>query len=75
MLFKFAMTSATLALQGKLVRDWGFAIRQGVIGTAIGAGLFAGSFLLGAPLLVSTVLAAGVTGFITPILFKDLKAA
>ncbi|MEM6530971.1 MAG: hypothetical protein AAF654_00035 [Myxococcota bacterium] len=75
MLFKFAMTSMTLALNGKLVRDWPWVIRRGIAGAALGAVLFAVPALLGAPLLVSVPISAGAVGFVMPFLFRNMKAA
>ncbi|MEO1171518.1 MAG: hypothetical protein AAFX94_05625 [Myxococcota bacterium] len=75
MLFKFAMTSMNLALNGKLVRNWPWVIRRGIAGAALGGVLFAVPAYLGAPLLVSVTVSAGVVGFVMPFMFKDMKAA
>lgn len=69
-----AFDSAKLFLSGKLFKDNAKVVRQLAIGAGAGAlvvivvGLFA-------PMWVAAVLGGGVSGFLQPILFKDLKYA
>ena len=69
-----AIDSAKLFFSGKLFKDNGQAMRQLAIGAGAGAvivvvvGLFA-------PMWLAAVLGGAVSGFLQPILFKDLKYA
>ena len=69
-----AIDSAKLLVSGKLFRDNGKALRQLAVGAGAGAvvvvvvGLFA-------PMWLAAVLGGAVSGFLQPILFKDLKYA
>ncbi|PHQ93549.1 MAG: hypothetical protein COB40_13970 [Marinosulfonomonas sp.] len=69
-----AMNSAKLFFTGKLFKDLPKVIRQMLVGGAAGvvAGVIVGQF---APLWAAALVAGAVSGFIQPILFKDLKYA
>lgn len=70
-----AIISFKLLLRGKLFRDPAFVVRQGFLAVAITGGAIVGLRLLHLPLLAAVVIGAFVGGFLTPYLFKDLKAA
>jgi len=69
-----AIDSAKLLLAGKLFQDNTKVYRQLAIGTGAGALaiLIIGQF---APVWLAVVFGGGLSGFLQPILFKDLKYA
>jgi len=74
-MFQFAIHSARLLFEGKLFADPGWVLRQGLVVTA---GVLAVFFVLGAigvPLLANVIVTSLAGGFVTPFLFKDLRAA
>jgi ABC-type uncharacterized transport system permease subunit len=74
-LLDFMTASARLALEGQLVKDLPDTVVRvagaGALGTAVGVTLVAA----GAPLWVGTLVGAGVGGFVTPYLLRDIKIA
>lgn len=73
-MFGMAMNSAKLFFAGKLFKDNSKVIRQMLMGAGAGivAGVIVGQF---APVWLAALVAGAVSGFIQPILFKDLKYA
>ena len=69
-----AIESAKLFLSGKLFKDNAKVMRQLAIGAGVGAVVVV---LVGqaAPLWLAAVAGGAVSGFLQPILFKDLKYA
>lgn len=73
-MLEMAFSSAKLFFAGKLFKDNSKVIRQMLMGAGVGivAGVIVGQF---APIWAATLVAGAVSGFIQPILFKDLKYA
>lgn len=69
-----AMNSAKLFVTGKLFQDYGKVIRQMLVAIAIGVVILYGIAQV-APLWAAAAVAGAVSGFLQPILFKDLKYA
>ncbi len=69
-----AMNSAKLFLTGKLFKDYKSVLRQMLIAIAVGVVLLYGIAQV-APIWVAAGVAGAVSGFLQPILFKDLKYA
>lgn len=73
-MFGMAMNSAKLFFTGKLFQDTSKVMRQLAVG--VGAGVVVivvvGQF---APVWVAAIAGGAVSGFLQPILFKDLKYA
>lgn len=69
-----AVDSAKLFLAGKLFKDNALVMRQLAIGGGIGAAVVVGVGLV-APIWAAAVAGGAVSGFLQPILFKDLKYA
>ncbi len=69
-----ALSSARLFLSGRLFKDNGKVIRQLAIGSGVGA-LVVIAIGLVAPAWLAAVAGGAVSGFLQPILFKDLKYA
>lgn len=69
-----AIDSAKLFIAGKLFKDNAKVTRQLAVGAAVGALVV---ILVGqvAPLWLAAVAGGAVSGFLQPILFKDLKYA
>ncbi len=69
-----AIDSAKLLLSGKLFKDNAKVMRQLAIGAGAGAVIV---IIVGqvAPLWLAAVAGGAVSGFLQPILFKDLKYA
>lgn len=74
MMIGTAVDSAKLLFAGKLFKDNGKAMRQLAIGAGAGAvaAIVVGQF---APIWLAAVVGGAVSGFLQPILFKDLKYA
>lgn len=72
-MFDMFKNSVILFLRGKLFQDMSAALRQAIIGIAVTALLCIILVTLGAPLLVSVLIAALIGGGLQPYLFKDLK--
>lgn len=73
-MLEMALNSAKLFLAGKLFQDLGKVIRQMVIAIVIGVVVLYGVSLV-APVWVAAIAGGAVSGFLQPILFKDLKYA
>ncbi|GHE01080.1 hypothetical protein U879_13170 [Defluviimonas sp. 20V17] len=69
-----ALNSAKLFLAGKLFQDLGKVIRQMLVAIVIGVAVVYGVSLV-APVWVAAIAGGAVSGFLQPILFKDLKYA
>lgn len=69
-----ALNSAKLFLAGKLFQDLGKVIRQMLVAIAVGVAVIYGVSLV-APVWVAAIAGGAVSGFLQPILFKDLKYA
>ena len=69
-----AFDSAKLMFAGKLFKDNGKAMRQLAIGAGVGAVfvIVVGQF---APMWVAAIVGGAASGFLQPVLFKDLKYA
>jgi len=69
-----ALSSGRLFLAGKLFRDNRLVLRQMAVGAGAGA---VTTIVLGlvAPLWVACLVGGAVSGFLQPLLFKDLKYA
>lgn len=73
-MFEMVLTSAKLFVAGKLFQDNAMAMRQLAIG--VGAGVIAIVVLSKiVPLWAATIVGGALTGFLQPMLFKDLKYA
>lgn len=62
-----------LLLQGRLFRDFGFVIRQGLIGVVIAAVLLWVMVKVGVSVTIAVLATAVLAGLIQPYLFKDIK--
>ena len=73
-MFGMAMDSAKLFFAGKLFQDTKKVLRQLAIGAGAGALAITviGQF---APVWIAAIVGGAVSGFLQPILFKDLKYA
>ena len=69
-----AMDSAKLMLAGKLFKDNAQVVRQLAIGAGAGVVVVVAVGLV-APVWVAAMAGGAVSGFLQPILFKDLKYA
>lgn len=69
-----AINSAKLFLAGKLFRDSGKAVRQLLLGAAVGAVVLVVVGFL-APVWVAALAGGAVSGALQPFLFKNLKYA
>ena len=66
--------SAKLFIAGKLFKDNALAVRQLAIGVATGAiAIVVLSKIV--PLWAATIVGGAISGFLQPVLFKDLKYA
>lgn len=71
-----ALNSARLFFQGKLFQDNAKVIRQLLLGIIVGAAvLVALALAAGLPLWIAAGAGGLVSGFLQPILFKNLKYA
>jgi len=73
-MFQFALYSARLLLQGKLFRDTGWVIRQGLLATGVVVSAFFLLSAIGLPLVVDVVVTSLAGGAAIPYLFRDLRA-
>ncbi|MEM7651890.1 MAG: hypothetical protein AAF220_01790 [Pseudomonadota bacterium] len=73
-MFGMVLDSSKLFFTGKLFQDYGKVLRQLAIGAIIGALVVIGVAQV-APLWVAALAGGAVSGFLQPILFKDLKYA
>jgi len=73
-MFGMVLDSSKLFFTGKLFQDYGKVARQLAIGVLIGALVMIGVAQV-APLWVAALAGGAVSGFLQPILFKDLKYA
>ena len=62
-----------LLLKGRLFRDAGFVLRQGVIGVIIAAVLLWVMVKVGMSVTIAVLATAVLSGLIQPYLFKDIK--
>jgi hypothetical protein len=62
-----------LLLQGRLFRDSGFVIRQGLIGVVIAAFLLWVMVKVGVSVTIAVLATSVLSGLIQPYLFKDIK--
>ena len=69
-----AIDSAKLMLSGKLFKDNGQVMRQLAVGAGIGAAVVVAVGFV-APMWAAAIAGGAVSGFLQPILFKDLKYA
>lgn len=69
-----AMNSAKLFVTGKLFQDYKTVLRQMLIAIVIGVVILYGIAQV-APVWVAAGVAGAVTGFLQPVLFKNLKYA
>lgn len=71
-MLSMATDSAKLLFTGKLFKDNGKAVRQLAVGGGAGAVamIIVGQF---APVWAAAIVGGAVSGFLQPILFKDLK--
>ena len=69
-----AISSARLLFAGKLFRDNRLVLRQVALGAGAGA-VVTVVVGLAAPLWLAAVAGGAVSGFLQPVLFKDLKYA
>jgi hypothetical protein len=69
-----AVSSGKLFFSGRLFRDTRLACRQLAIGAGIGAIVIVIAALF-IPLWGAAIIGGGVSGFLQPVLFKDLKYA
>ena len=73
-MFGMAIDSAKLFFAGKLFQDTKKVLRQLAIGVGVGVVAIAviGQF---APIWIAAIVGGAASGFLQPILFKDLKYA
>jgi hypothetical protein len=74
-MFELAKASFLLALRGKLFRNPGYVVRQGLLSFALTLLAMVVLAKLGLPLLYAVVIGAFAGGYITPFLLKDIRAA
>jgi hypothetical protein len=72
-MLKIGFYSAKLFLQGKLIRDPVYFIRQTTIGVGIGLLLLIALSQAATPLCIPITLSSLVTGMLMPFLLKDFK--
>ena len=73
-MFDTALSSARLFLAGRLFRDNRRVLRQLALGAGAGAAVLVLVGLV-APLWLAAIAGGAVSGFLQPLLFKDLKYA
>ncbi|MBD2440212.1 hypothetical protein [Nostoc sp. FACHB-110] len=72
-MLKIGFYSAKLFLQGKLIRDPAYFIRQTTIGVSIGLLSLLLLVQIATPLCIPITVSSLVTGMVMPFLLKDFK--
>jgi len=74
-MFELAKASFQLALRGKLFRNPGYVVRQGLLGFVVTASAVVVLAKVGLSLPLAVVVGAFGGGYLTPFLFKNVRAA
>lgn len=73
-MFEAAISSGKLFFSGRLFRDNRLVARQLAIGAAVGAAILV-VLAHAVPLWAAAIVGGATSGFLQPVLFKDLKYA